>query len=266
MAFAPFTDDSAVPAIYGLLHQPDYPNGNAIALTHGAGGNCRAKLLVAVSDALADIGFTVLRFDLPFRLARPFGPPNPGTAAQDRQGLRRAAALLRAKFPSTTGDRHQPALTKEESGPTHEALALTKEGSRPRTSAHRPSCVAPGRVFLGGHSYGGRQASMLLAEAPDAADGLLLLSYPLHPPNKPTELRTQHFPQLTQPAYFVHGTRDPFATSAELQSALALIPAPRAVLELENAAHDLLGKSTSSEIPDRIAQDFERFLARLPIL
>ncbi|MEO8129977.1 MAG: alpha/beta fold hydrolase, partial [Bryobacteraceae bacterium] len=59
-----------------------------------------------------------------------------------------------------------------------------------------------GPVFLGGHSYGGRQSTMLAAEQPTVADGLLLLSYPLHPPKKPQELRTAHFPQLRTKALF----------------------------------------------------------------
>src|SRR5271169_5504212 len=60
--------------------------------------------------------------------------------------------------------------------------------------------IVPGRTFLGGHSYGGRQASMLAAEDPAIAHGLLLLSYPLHPPGKPQQLRTAHFPKLQTPA------------------------------------------------------------------
>ena len=64
-----------------------------------------------------------------------------------------------------------------------------------------------GRIFLGGHSYGGRMASMLVAQEPSVAEGLLLLSYPLHPPRKPLQLRTAHFPRLHTPALFAHGTR-----------------------------------------------------------
>src|SRR5271168_3574179 len=82
--------------------------------------------------------------------------------------------------------------------------------------------LARGRVFVGGHSYGGRQASMLCAEtaekspeeAAKLAAGLLLLSYPLHPPRKPEQLRTQHFFYLHTPSLFVRGTRDPFGSIA----------------------------------------------------
>jgi predicted alpha/beta-hydrolase family hydrolase len=69
--------------------------------------------------------------------------------------------------------------------------------------------LARGRVIAAGHSYGGRQSAMLAAERPGAADGLLLLSYPLHPPDKPQQKRTDYFPNLRTPALFVHGTRDP---------------------------------------------------------
>lgn len=96
-----------------------------------------------------------------------------------------------------------------------------------------------GRVIAGGHSYGGRQTSMLAAERPGAADGLLLLSYPLHPPKKPDQKRTAHFPNLQTPALFVHGASDPFGSVEELRAALALIPAHTDLLAVEGAAHDL---------------------------
>jgi hypothetical protein len=78
-----------------LLHQPDAPDGRGLVLTHGAGSNAGAPLLVAVAEALAAAGITVLRSDLPFRQARPHGPPFPAAAAQDRAGLRRAVMVLR---------------------------------------------------------------------------------------------------------------------------------------------------------------------------
>jgi predicted alpha/beta-hydrolase family hydrolase len=76
-------------------------------------------------------------------------------------------------------------------------------------------------VTLGGHSYGGRQASLLAAEAPNLVEALLLLSYPLHPPKKPGQWRTAHFPKLQTPALFVSGTKDEFGTVDELRSAIA---------------------------------------------
>lgn len=216
MASIPFDDLKGDPAIHGWVHVAARPTGKAIVLTHGAGADCQSKLLIAMSDALAESGFAVLRFDLPFRRERPHGPPSPGNAARDRDGLRRAVAIMRDQKNS--------------------------------------------QVFLGGHSYGGRQATMLAAEEPQLADGLLLLSYPLHPPRKPDQLRTSHFPRLTTPAFFVHGNRDPFGTIAEMRSALKLIPAPHVMVEVDGAGHDLLGKKTASELPDRVVGEFGIFL------
>jgi uncharacterized protein len=117
-----------------------------------------------------------------------------------------------------------------------------------------------GRIYLGGHSYGGRQATMLAAEE-QLADGLLLLSYPLHPPRKPQELRVGHFPKLQTPAFFVHGTRDPFASVEEMESAIRLIPARHALLELEGAGHDLLGKGACRATTMQVAKAFKEFVA-----
>jgi predicted alpha/beta-hydrolase family hydrolase len=99
--------------------------------------------------------------------------------------------------------------------------------------------LVKGPVYLGGHSYGGRQASMLAAEEPGVAEALLLLSYPLHPPDKPAQLRTAHFPSLRTRAVFVHGTADGFATIAELEAAVAAIPAATRVIAVPGAGHDL---------------------------
>jgi pimeloyl-ACP methyl ester carboxylesterase len=130
--FTSFVDAGADPEIHGYLHSPAAGGEAAVVLTHGAGANCQSKLLVGMAEALAAIGFIVLRFDLPFRRARSYGPPFPATASRDRDGLRCAATIMRKQ---------------------------TK-----------------GRVVLGGHSYGGRQASMLAADEPQVADGLLLLA------------------------------------------------------------------------------------------
>jgi hypothetical protein len=81
------------------------------------------------------------------------------------------------------------------------------------------------RLVLGGRSYGGRMCSLAVAEGLPAA-GLVLLSYPLHPPGKPDTLRVDHFPGLHVPVLFVSGDRDPFASPAELDEAVAAIPGP----------------------------------------
>src|ERR1700687_2498783 len=84
-----FFDDSLGPAVRGFWHSPESPNGDALILTHGAGSDCSAPLLVALSEAFAGHGYVVLRCDLPFRQERRSGPPVPGSAERDRAGLDR---------------------------------------------------------------------------------------------------------------------------------------------------------------------------------
>lgn len=110
--------------------------------------------------------------------------------------------------------------------------------ARDRDGIRAAAAWLGGRILLGGHSYGGRQSSMLAAEEPALAEGLLLLSYPLHPPGKPEQLRTAHFPSLKTPALFVHGTRDPFGTPDEMRAAL---PALAELMLMEKSGHELKG-------------------------
>ena len=212
-----FRDASTDPVVRGFLHRPANSNGSGLILAHGAGGNSGAPLLVAIAEAFSEAGHFVLRCDLPFRQVRPYGPPRPGDAARDREGLNNAVSALHKFAP---------------------------------------------RVFLGGHSYGGRQSTMLWAEQPELAEGLLLMSYPLHPPGKPEQLRVQHLPKLHTPALFVHGTRDPFGSIEEMEQALTLIPAKTALLEVEGAGHDLgfKGKSRAEDLPGKILAKFRDLL------
>ena len=120
--------------------------------------------------------------------------------------------------------------------------------------------MVSGRVFLGGHSYGGRQASMLAAEEPTLAQALLLLSYPLHPPRNPAKPRTAHFPALRTPAFFVHGSADPFGALAEMAEALRLVPGPTRLMTVEGAGHELARGGPSapgvSALAERIVSEF----------
>ena len=107
-------------------------------------------------------------------------------------------------------------------------------------------------VYLAGQSYGGRQSSMVAAEDPKLVAGLLLLSYPLHPPGKPAQLRVEHFPELRVPALFVHGTRDPFGSVEEVQQAMKMIPAP-AHLEIVQGAGHGVPPATAASMPQWFA-------------
>ncbi|NLD76622.1 MAG: dienelactone hydrolase [Acidimicrobiales bacterium] len=100
------------------------------------------------------------------------------------------------------------------------------------------SGVAPGRLVLGGRSMGGRMCSMAVAEGLPAA-GLVLISYPLHPPGKPEKLRTEHLPLLDLPCLFLSGDRDPFGTPDELEAATATVPGPVTHHWIPGGRHDL---------------------------
>ncbi|PYQ41560.1 MAG: alpha/beta hydrolase [Acidobacteria bacterium] len=223
-----FVNETVDPPIRGFLHTPDTPTAEVLILTHGAGGNAQAPLLRALADAFSNAGITVLRCNLPYRQLRPFGPPGPGDAARDRAGLKNAVAAM--------------------------ASAMNAGGN----------ASAPSRIYLAGHSYGGRQSSMLCAEEPDLVAGLLLLSYPLHPPRKPEQQRTQHLPDLHTRTLFVQGTRDPFASIPELQQALKMIPAKTKLLPVEGAGHDLgfKGKATRAELPQIILSESQQLFGR----
>ena len=121
---------------------------------------------------------------------------------------------------------------------------------------------AGGRIYLGGHSYGGRQGSMLAAAEPELVAGLLLLSYPLHPPGKPEQMRTAHFQNFRTPALFVSGTKDEFGTVEEMTAAIKLIPARTEFFSLEGAGHSLLPKKNPEESLDLIANKFREFIAQ----
>ncbi|MGB5795640.1 MAG: alpha/beta family hydrolase [Mycolicibacter algericus] len=103
--------------------------------------------------------------------------------------------------------------------------------------------LADGPLIAGGHSYGGRQTSVVVAAEGAPVDLLALFSYPLHPPGKPERARTEHLPDIGVPTVFTHGTSDPFGTPAEIQAAATLIPAPHQVVEITGARHDLASKT-----------------------
>jgi uncharacterized protein len=103
--------------------------------------------------------------------------------------------------------------------------------------------LADGPLIAGGHSYGGRQTSMVVATKEARMDVLTLFAYPVHPPGKPERPRTDHLPDITVPTVFTHGTSDPFGAPAEVRDAAAMIAAPTEVVEIAGARHDLRSKT-----------------------
>jgi uncharacterized protein len=141
--------------------------------------------------------------------------------------------------------------------PSPGGTARDREGLQRALEVMKPK--APEKLFLGGHSYGGRQATMLAAENHTLVDGLLLFSYPLHPPRKPLQLRTAHFPSLKTPSLFVHGSRDPFGLLEEMGPALELIPAKHGLVSVEGGGHDLIGKKARPDFPADVVSAFRKF-------
>jgi predicted alpha/beta-hydrolase family hydrolase len=193
-------------------------------------------------------------------LHEPESPSGDGIAMTHGAGSNCEAPLIRAMAEVLEGMGwwvlrfDLPYRQERPHGPPFPAQATRdRDGIRRAVDSIRE--VSSGRVYLGGHSYGGRQSTMLAAEQPGLVDALLLLSYPLHPPRKPDQLRTAHFPNLQTPALFVHGTRDPFGSIDEMRDAMRLIPAQTEIEAITGAPHGL-----SASIAASVAARFAEFV------
>lgn len=130
----------------------------------------------------------------------------------------------------------------------------------------REEATAMGRtaaLVLGGRSMGGRICSMAVAGGDDIgaalpAAGLVLISYPLHPPGKPEKLRVEHLPRINAPCLFIQGTRDTFGGAGELEPWTATIPGPVTHVWLEGKGHDLKGSDVAiaAAVSDWLAATF----------
>lgn len=174
--------------------------------------------------------------------------------------VRPGAALL---FPGAGSDASHPSLVAIEAvlAPIPVARAdfpYRREGRRaPDRAPKLIACVVeeaalladrtgvdPASIVLGGRSMGGRICSMAVAEGLPAA-GLVLISYPLHPPGKPERMRIEHLPLLRVPCLFISGTRDAFGSPAELEEHTAAIPGPVSHVWIEGKGHDLKGEDAT---------------------
>lgn len=150
-----------------------------VILAHGAGAGMDSLFMKDFAARLKQQGFDCILFNFPYMEKR----------AQDgkRRPPDRAPKLL------------------------EHFRAVIAEVSASARNAGKP-------LIIGGKSMGGRMASMLAAETPDIADGLILLGYPFHPPGKPEKLseRTVHFTNIKMPTLLVQGERDTFGGRALL--------------------------------------------------
>ena len=99
----------------------------------------------------------------------------------------------------------------------------------------------------------------MAANEPGLVERLLLLSYPLHPPKRPAELRTKHFSYLQTPALFVHGARDAFGSVPEVEAALKMIPSPTQLIAIPGAGHELMTNRTLNEFAGKVVPAFLSF-------
>lgn len=118
-------------------------------------------------------------------------------------------------------------------------------------------------IWASGKSFGGRMASMAVAEGMPAA-GLVYLGYPLHPPGQPAKVRDEHLPGITVPMLFLQGRNDPFATPNEQLDELVARIGPNATLEwIENANHSFEvkgAKRPAAEIGGGLAERVASFM------
>jgi predicted alpha/beta-hydrolase family hydrolase len=134
-----------------------------------------------------------------------------------------------------------PYRRRRPKGPPSGSANSDREGILEAVATVRELVAGP--VVAGGHSYGGRQTSMAVADDGLEVDVLTLFSYPVHPPGKPERARTEHLPRIAVPTVFTHGTSDPFGTLDEVRAAAALIPAHTEIVEISGARHDLGSKT-----------------------
>ena len=139
------------------------------------------------------------------------------TAALNGLGV----ATLRFNFPYREAGRKFPDRPPVAIAAWRAAMAIAAEQAGKHPDA--------GPLWAAGKSFGGRMASMAVADGMDAA-GLVYLGYPLHPPGKPEKLRDEHLYGLSAPMLFLQGSRDTFATPELLTDVVSRI-GPNAVLQ-----------------------------------
>lgn len=117
-------------------------------------------------------------------------------------------------------------------------------------------------IWAAGKSFGGRMASMAIAEGAMDVAGLVFLGYPLHPAGKPEKLRDEHLYGLALPMLFLQGTRDTLATPDLLDPVVARLPT--ATLAWQEGADHSFGvkgvKRTPHEIGESLAPQAAKFI------
>jgi predicted alpha/beta-hydrolase family hydrolase len=156
------------------------------------------------------------------------GSEQAGLVAIDRAATDQAFAVKRMGFPYRLAGRRVPDRLEV-------LVAAVRSAAQSLVGDLGDGALG---IFAGGRSMGGRVCSIAAAEGMGVA-GLVLVSYPLHPPGKPDLLRTAHFGRIEVPCLFVSGTRDAFGTPAELERATAAVKGAVTLHFVEGADHSL---------------------------
>lgn len=167
------------------------------------------------------------------------GRDQPALVAIDAAASSRGLLVERIDFPYRLTGRRSP-------DPAHVLVATVRQAA---LGLAERAGVDPDQIALGGRSLGGRMCSLAVAEGQPAA-GLVLVSYPLHPPGRPERLRDAHFPDIAVPCLFVSGTRDAFASPEELQSSTAAIGGPVTHAWIDGGDHGL--RRRDAEVADLV--------------
>lgn len=176
------------------------------------------------------------------------GAAQPALVAIDHAVSALGIVVERLDFPyRRSGRRHPDPPAVLESAVRESALTLARRLG-----------VETGHLLLGGRSMGGRISSQVVASG-FACAGLVLVSYPLHPPGRPDRQRSGHLPALRVPTLLISGTRDAFGTPEELRAAATLIPGPVTQVWIEGADHGL--RRHDEEVAKTVAAWVERTFA-----
>jgi predicted alpha/beta-hydrolase family hydrolase len=214
---------AGTPVLTALVDEPaSAPVANLVFL-HGAGLDMRAPFMEAFAANWSALGLRVVRFDQPYmqRAATEGKRRPPDRMPVLLAATRAVAAALRERFDDAPW-----------------ALAGKSMGARIAT------LIAAGESDFLGDTHTG------------AACALVALGYPLHPPTKPQELRTEHFPRVTTPWFVAQGTRDPFGSAAELAPLLESLGAAHELALVDGGDHDFA-------LPARLARSRDDVLAEV---
>ncbi len=174
------------------------------------------------------------------------GMDHPFMAGFARAIADEGVATLRCNFPYMEAGKRSP---------DREPIAVATVRAAFAAATERGGGGEP--VWVGGKSFGGRMASVAVAEGMPAA-GLVFLGYPLHPPGKPERVRDEHLYGIEVPMLFLQGTKDPFATAAVLEP--VLVKLPTATLHAVDGGGHSLERSRSDDARE-VAASFAPLVA-----